>query len=106
MTRSDGVKVHVPTLIAARLPLTASNQEKPVHVPGLKALLPTSELPADLHPGALIPHADKIFLRTSWRVKQAPIVLINTFHDLEEDVFEAMDTIRQRCNAGDMHNLT
>lgn len=62
--------LHVPTLIAeGRLPLTANNQEKPMHIPGLKIPLRTSELPDDLHPGALVSGADKIFLRTSWRVK-------------------------------------
>lgn len=86
----------MPTLLAdGRLPLTSTNQDRPVKIPGLKVPLPTSELPSDLHPGAYIPNAYENFLRTSRGVGEAPIVLLNTFRELEEEPFAALDELHE-----------
>jgi hypothetical protein len=82
-------------LAEGRLPLTETNQEKPVEIPGLKVPLPTAELPSDLHPGAMLPNAYETFLRTSRRAGEAPIVLVNTFRELEDDVFAALDELHE-----------
>ncbi|KAG0601055.1 hypothetical protein M758_11G080500 [Ceratodon purpureus] len=88
--------LHVPTLLSeGRLPLTETNQEKPVEIPGFQVPLPTSELPSDLHPNAMLPNAYETFLRISRRAAEAPIVLVNTFRELEDNVFDALDGLHQ-----------
>jgi hydroquinone glucosyltransferase len=86
--------LHVPKLLVAnQLPITDENRERLVEVPGLKVPLHTSELPADLHPAPMVPWAYDLFMRTSRLSIVTPIILINTFRELEEDVFATLDAL-------------
>jgi hydroquinone glucosyltransferase len=93
--------LQVPTLLAdGILPLTTTSQDVFVQIPGLKVRLRTSELPTDLDPNALIPKLLKLdsygnFLYMSRRAAEAPIVLVNTFRELEADVLAALDETGQ-----------
>lgn len=86
--------LHVPKLLAAnQIPITDENRERPVEIPGLKVPLHTSELPADLHPAPMVPWAYDLFMRTSRLAIVTPIILINTFRELEEDVLATLDAL-------------
>nr|PNR44165.1 hypothetical protein PHYPA_016549 [Physcomitrium patens] len=93
--------LQVPKLLAdSILPLTTTSQDVFVQIPGLKVRLRASELPTDLDPNALIPKLLKIdsygnFLYMSRRAAEAPIVLDNTFRELEADVLAALDETGQ-----------
>ena len=56
-----------------------------------------SDLPQDLRGSAVIPFSYELFLRTSRRAAEAPVVLINTFRELEADVLDALDDLHSRA---------
>jgi hypothetical protein len=85
----------VPTLLAeARLPLTESNQTEVIEFPGMK--LHPSDLPSDLWGSVIFNFSYELFLRTSRRAAEAPVVLINTFCELEAEVLDALDDLQSR----------
>lgn len=90
------VMLHVPTLLAeGRLPFTEQNRNELVKIPGMEVPLHPSELPSDLHPEFLniIDFSYEFFLRMSRRAIEAPIVLVNTFWEIEEGVLAALDAL-------------
>lgn len=78
-----------------RLPLNESNQTDLIEFPGMK--LHPSELPTDLHGDELISFSYDLYMRMSQRAAEAPIVLVNTFHEFEEHVFVALDHLYSRA---------
>jgi len=85
-------------LVEGRLPLTEENQTKPISIPGFKFPLRTSDLVSELKDEKFIKMgAYDCFLRMSRRVLEAPIVLVNTFRELEEDCFVAFDDLHSQA---------
>jgi len=93
-TQDNGC-LQVPTLVAqGRLPLTEDNRTEPIPIPGFKFPVHPSDLVTELKDPEYIKFgAYDSFLRMSRRVHEAPIVLVNTFRELEEDVFDAFDDL-------------
>jgi len=85
----------VPNLVAEeRLPLTEENRIEPISIPGFKFLLHPSDLVSDLKDEKLIEvGAFDLYLHMSRQAHEAPIVLVNTFYELEEDCFVAFDDL-------------
>lgn len=85
----------MPNLVAkGRLPLTEENRIEPIVIPGFKFPLSPCDLVSELKDERFIKMgAYDCFLRMSRRALEAPIVLVNTFHELEEDCFVAFDNL-------------
>jgi len=85
----------VPNLVAeGRLPLTEANRIEPILIPGFKFPLHPSDLVMELKDEDYIKRgAYDHFLQMSRRACEAPIVLVNTFCELEEDCFVALDEL-------------
>jgi len=85
----------VPNLVAeGRLPLTEENRTEPIPIPGFKFLLHPSDLVSDLNDEEAIKRGSyDNYLRMARRASEAPIVLVNTFREIEEDCFVALDNL-------------
>lgn len=85
------------TLVAeGRLPLTDGNQTDLIEFPGMK--LHPSELPTDLHGDELVSFSYDLYMRMAQKAAEAPMVLVNTFRELEEHVFVALDQLYSRAS--------
>ncbi|KAG0602747.1 hypothetical protein M758_10G038000 [Ceratodon purpureus] len=91
--------LHVPALIAeGRLPLTEENATKKIEIPGIRFPVHPADLPTDLSdPISLKWGSYEFFLRMARGAREAPIVLVNTFRVLEEDVLAALDELHSRA---------
>lgn len=87
----------MPNLVAkGRLPFTKENQIEPILIPGFKFPLHPSNLVSDLKDEKFIEMgAYDCYLHMSRRAHEAPIVLVNTFYELEEDCFVAINDLLQ-----------
>jgi len=85
----------VPNLVAeGRLPITEENRTEPIPIPGFKFPLHPSDLMLEFKDEDYVQRsAYNLFLRMSRRACEAPIVLVNTFRELEEDCFVAFDDL-------------
>jgi len=85
----------VPNLVAeGRLPLTKENQIEPIPILGFKFPLHPSDLVSELKVEEDIKMGSyDHFLRMSRRAREAPIVLVNTFRELEEECFVTFEDL-------------
>ena len=92
----------MPALIAeGSLPLTEENRTKPIEIPGMGFPVHPADLPGELNdPEAFKWGSYEFFLRLARRAREAPIVFVNTFRELEENVLAALDELHSRAAAG------
>lgn len=76
--------------------MTDGNQTDLIEFPGMK--LHPSELPTDLHGDELVSFSYDLYMRMAQKAAEAPMVLVNTFRELEEHVFVALDQLYSRAS--------
>lgn len=105
-TTNLSVMLHMPALIAeGSLPLAEENRTKPIEIPGMGFPVHPADLPGELNdPEAIKWGSYEFFLRLARRAREAPIVFVNTFRELEENVLAALDELHSRAAAGGQVN--